>query len=363
MRKKKPFIILVIVVVVLAVFILRTAKFYPFLFQFIFNHNIELKKSDDNINILLLGIGGGNHDGPNLSDSMIFASINLNKNKVTLISIPRDLWISDINQKINAAYAIGQEKRAGGGLVLAEAVVSKVVGQPVDYGVRIDFSGFVKAVDEVGGLDITVDRSFIDYKYPIEGKEDDSCGHTVEELKALATASSQLQAFPCRYMTVSFNKGLQHMDGKTALEFVRSRHALGQEGTDFARSQRQEKVIKAFKDKIISPQTLLDPGKILNLYNIVKNSIDTDIKSDEFDDFIRLGEKMKNAKIQTTVIDIGDEETKRPGLLVNPPISEATDYEWILVPRVGNGNFSEIHKYVACEIKTGDCKVPREPAK
>jgi len=246
---------------------------------------------------------------------------------------------------------------------LAEAAVGKITGQDVDYGIRIDFSGFVKAVDIVGGLDVNVENSFDDYQYPISGKEDDSCGKTPEELQNLASASAKQQVLElsCRYKQLHFNKGLQHMDGETALEFVRSRHAVGDEGSDFARSKRQEKVIKAFKDKILSAQTLINPAKILNLYNVLKGSIDTDIKQDEFDDFIRLAQKMQQAKINSAVIDTGEEKTKRQGLLINPPITRDYNLEWVLIPRLGNGNFTEIQKYIDCEIKIGNCPITISP--
>jgi LCP family protein required for cell wall assembly len=310
-----------------------------------------------------LGIGGGTHDGPNLTDTIMLASIDFKADKVTLISIPRDLWLPDINQKINAAYSIGEAKKKGGGLILAESAVGKITGQNIDYGIRIDFSGFVKAVDIVGGLDVNVDNAFEDYQYPIDGKEADPCGHSQDELQALAnTPEDQLPTvFPCRYLHIHFNKGLQHMDGETALEFVRSRHASGVEGSDFARSKRQEKIIKAFKDKVLSAQTILNPAKVITLYETLKSSIDTDIQQTEFDDFIRLAQKMKTTKIQSAVLDIGDEQTQRPGLLINPPTSSDYNYAWVLTPRTGNGNFAEIQKYISCEIKTGNCPVSAKP--
>jgi LCP family protein required for cell wall assembly len=368
MHRKRPLILLGIIVVLLAIFIVKTASVYPFLFQLVFNQGINLKQTSDNrINILLLGIGGGNHDGPNLTDTIILASLDQKNNKVTLVSIPRDLWVPDLTmdvKKINGAYADGEAKQKGGGLVEAEAIVGEVTGQNIDYGVRLDFSGFVKAVDEIGGLDINVDNTFDDYQYPIDGQEDATCGHTPTELQAMASDSADQAVidFPCRYMHVHFNKGLQHMDGATALEFVRSRHADQTiEASDFARSKRQEKVIAAFKNKVLSAQTLLNPGKIINLYNILSGSIDTDIKQNEFDDFIRLAEKMKNAKIQSVVIDQGDDTTGRPGLLINPPATSDYDYAWTLIPRVGNGNFSEIQKYITCEITKGNCVVSALP--
>ena len=92
----------------------------------------------------------------------------------------------------------------------------------------MDFSGFVKAIDEVGGLDINVDNTFDDYQYPIDGMEDATCGHTTAELQAMASDSADQAVidFPCRYMHIHFDKGLQHMNGETALEYVSSRHAF-----------------------------------------------------------------------------------------------------------------------------------------
>ena len=360
MRKKIiPIIIGIILLLVVGKLITSNLNTISFLYQLAFNRDIQLKQTNNEVNILLLGIGGGNHDGPNLTDTIMLANINENTNKVTLISIPRDLWFPDINQKINAAYAIGEAKNKGSGLVLAEAAAAKITGQSIDYGIRIDFSGFVKAVDIVGGLDINVDNTFDDFQYPIDGKESDTCGHSQEELQALAnTPEDQLPSvFPCRYLHLHFDKGLNHMNGATALEFVRSRHGTGVEGSDFARSKRQEKVIKAFKDKVLSAQTILNPSKVINLYGTLKSSIDTDIQQSEFDDFIRLAQKMKNAKIQSAVIDTGDDQTKRPGLLINPPASSDYNYAWVLTPRTGNGNFTEIQSYISCEIKTGNCKV------
>jgi LCP family protein required for cell wall assembly len=367
MHKKKPLIVVGIFVAILAIiFIAKTVSYYPFLFQLFFDKGVNLKQNDSRINILILGIGGGDHEGPNLTDTIILANLNEKDNKVTLFSIPRDLWLPDLtgnDKKINNAYSDGERKRLGGGIPLAKAAVSKVTGQKIDYAVRIDFSGFVKAVDVVGGLDVNVEKSFDDYEYPISGKENDPCGKTSEDLDSLATMSAEQQVLdlPCRYKHLHFDKGLNHMDGQTALEFVRSRHAVGSEGSDFARSKRQEKIINGFKEKLLSAETLINPAKILNLYAILKGSIDTDIKQEEFDDFIRLAQKMQKADIKSAIIDVGDEETQRQGLLTHPLITSEYNYEWVLTPRLGNGNFSEIYKYVSCEVSSGDCPISKVP--
>ena len=365
MHRKRPLILIGIIVVILAIFVVKTASVYPFLFQLIFNRGINLKQTTDNrVNILLLGIGGGSHDGPNLTDTIIMVSLDPKNDKVTLVSVPRDLWFPDINQKINAAYQIGlSSKKSSGGLILAEAAVGKVTGQSIDYAVRLDFSGFVKAVDEVGGLDINVDTAFDDYQYPVDGQEDATCGHTPTELQTMVNDSADQAVidFPCRYKHLHFDKGLNHMDGETTLEYVRSRHGTSGEDSDFARSKRQEKVINAFKAKIFSAQTLLNLPKMLNLYNTLKSSIDMNIPQSEFDDFIRLAEKMRGAKIQSVVIDAGDAVSQRAGLL-NESVVEADYGETsALIPRTSNGNFSEIQNYISCEITKSNCSVLPTP--
>ena len=348
--------------IVLAALVVRVIKFAPQAVDYLTNRTIELKKTPENkINILLLGTGGANHDGPNLSDTIILASIDPNKDTVTLISVPRDLWDPTLQAKINTAYAFGQDRGTGQGLTLARQEISKILGQPIDYGFRIDFGGFVKAVNMLGGLDINVARTFDDYQYPIEGKEDDTCGLTDDQIASLeaqaasGSATDETDPFACRYEHIHFNAGLQHMDGETALTYVRSRHALGPEGTDFARSQRQEKVISAFKKKIFSAGTYLNPVKIVSLFTIFKDSIDTDISENDIGNFVKLAEKMKGATIKSYVIDMG--EGDRIGLLVNPPISPEYNNSWVLSPSLGNGKYTEIHQYVACVLVSSNCEV------
>lgn len=327
--------------------------------QTIFNNDIDLRKKDERVNILLLGIGGGKHDGPNLTDTIIFASIDPKLKKVTLVSIPRDFWISTEETKINSIYAFGEEQEKGRGLENIKETVSKVVGQPVDYAIRIDFAGFVKAVDLMGGLDIDVERTLDDYEYPVSGKEGDTCGFEGEEFEKRATMSAeeQVDAFPCRYEHVHFDTGITHMDGETALKFVRSRHAVGIEGSDFARSKRQEKVINAFRDKLFSLGTILNPVKVVSLYDVLSDSIATDIHKDEYDDFIKLAKKMEGATTQSVILDFGNENEEKYGLLTNPPLSQEFRGQWVIIPRAGSADYSEIHQYISCMLTDSECEV------
>lgn len=311
-----------------------------------------LQSDNNRINILLLGIGGEGHEGPNLSDTMILASVEKHGRDIALINIPRDLWAPDINSKINAAYAFGEEKN-GNGLEVTKSTISHLFGIPIHYSLRLDFSGFTKAIDLVGGLSIEVENSFTDARYPIAGLEDDTCGIEIEEKGGLtyfkdATGSAVLlteenNPFECRYETIKFTEGQVRMDGETALKFVRSRHGTNGENSDFARSARQEKILTAFRQKVFSTETLLNPKRTIELASTLGRSLDTDIESDKIPLFVKLVQKAKNATVRRIVVDSGrDESVLEDG---NPANFGGA---FALVPK--NNSWQELAEYVQGEI-------------
>lgn len=295
----------------------------------------DLKQKDGRINILLLGVGDESHDGPNLTDTMIFISINPETRDIFTLPLPRDIWSDELKDKINSAYAYGEEKKKGGGITLSKAVVSEITNLPVHYVIKINFTAFEKLINLLGGIDINVENSFTDEKFPIPGKENEVCPEEDKEFK-------------CRYETIKFEKGPQRMDGKTALNFVRSRYANGVEGTDFARSRRQLNVLTAIKSKAFSIKTLTDEKLISSLINTVMENIETDILQEEAVIFAKTALKFKDAQIRHGVLDWGDPQNHKQGLLINPPLSEEYKYAWILVPR--NNNWKEIHDYIKSEV-------------
>lgn len=294
----------------------------------------QVRQDNDRTNILLLGVGDASHDGPNLTDTIILVSVNTKTNDVALISIPRDIWIDSLKDKINSAYAFGEEKQKGGGLTLSRATVSEILGIPVHYSIRVNFTGFKEAVDLIGGVTVNVDNTLDDYLYPIEGKENDLCDGDPE--------------FKCRHEHLHIDKGPTQMDGTLALKYVRSRYAEGDEGSDFARSKRQQKVLIALKNKVISPQIILDPNKIRDLIKIFGDNIDTDIKNEEIDDLakiaIRTNKNLDTNKIRSFPLDMGDEKTSREGLLMNPPTWQYG--AWVLIPKEGNNDWKNIQSKV-----------------
>lgn len=330
-----------------------------------------LELSDGRINVLFLGIAGDGHDGPNLTDTIIVASFDNKSHRVDLISIPRDLWLDKYHFKVNALYETGLSQKQPFDFVRDD--LGQILGIKIPYVVRVDFSGFEQAVDLVDGIDLEVPNSFEDGEYPLEGQEDSLCGNseTIQDLSSdqakalnippgkakvlldqsgkIATASAQLSVglnyteqqvlefFPCRFAKLSFKQGLSHMDGATALKFVRSRHGSNGEGSDFARSKRQQLVLQAFKQRVLSLDTLTDPQKIIGIAKNFNEHISTNISRDLYPEFLNLLRQVK--EIRSIVIN----QAGNKQLLITPP---TTDYggAWVLIPP--NNDFTEIKSYV-----------------
>jgi LCP family protein required for cell wall assembly len=347
----KPTILLVVLFVVILLLIKALSPLFTFarqnnislklVFSLLTSKDVPLKKYQDRTNVVILGIAGSSHDGPDLTDTIIFLSFDFTKHDVVLVSIPRDIWLPSIRDKINSAYHYGEKKKEGGGIIMAKAAVEEVVGQPIHYAWVVDFSGFKKLIDLVGGVDIVVERGFVDEHYPIPGREDDTCGGDPK--------------FACRYETLRFEKGLQHMDGERALKYVRSRQAEGDQGTDFARDSRQQQVIVALKNKLFDLSFLKQLDKTKQLLSTLSEYSTSDMDLSEKILFSKFFLQLKNQNIRKIVLDSGDENKKRAGFLVNPPLEEQYKNLWVLAPRTGN--FDEIKEYVACQLKDPACSL------
>ena len=143
--------------------------------------------------------------------------------------------------------------------------------------------------------------------------------------------------FPCRYEHLHFESGPLHLDGATALKFARSRHAVGEEGTDFARSTRQEQVIVAFKNKLLSSSTLLSLSTLQSLFGNLQNSLVTDMNNLEIGAFIRIFLDYSKGDTPSRSLDL-------TGLFVSPKSTAPYSGQWVLIPKTSQG---DIHTYVA----------------
>lgn len=274
----------------------------------------NFKSSEGRVNFLILGKSGEGNAGADLTDTMIFASLSLDRPSIILVSIPRDIWIPEIRAKINSAYYWGNiNPELGGGIPLAKSLVEKVIGQPVHYAFVMDFLGFKDIIDAVGGVNVIVENTFTDEKYPIAGKEKDLCGGDFE--------------YKCRFETIHFEKGVWHMDGETALKFVRSRNGDNGENTDLAREARQQRVISAIKDEVLSFNNLANLSTDIKIFNVLKSVIETDITTEVG---TSLGQKLFLARNDIKSYVFPEE------MLINPPISAKYDRQYVFIPRAGD---------------------------
>ena len=276
-------------------------------------------EDQDRINILLLGMGGKKHEGGYLTDTVMLASLKPSTKEVALLSIPRDLSISVEGmgwQKINAINAFAEAKKEGSGGQAISQALSDILDVPIHYYIRVDFETFVNLVDLVGGLDVEVENTLSDYRYPIAGREDN-------------------EDYYSRFEHLYIEKGRQTMDGTLALKYARSRHALGVEGSDFARARRQQIILQSFKDKLLSKENFFKPSFISGVINELSSGLSFNLKIGEAIKLWQMFKDTSSDNISSYVLSDGPK-----GLLVAGR-SDAGAY--ILSPK--GGDFTEI-KYL-----------------
>lgn len=283
-----------------------------------FKSPAELLDSTNNrTNFLLLGIRGEGSDSPDLTDTLLVFSYSHTDKTGSLISIPRDLWVNSLKTKINSVYHYGEfQEPNGGGIKLVQSAVLETLGLPIHYSAVVDFQIFRELIDLVGGVDVNVARSFTDTRYPVEGREN-----------ALPIES--------RFETVTFNAGLQHMDGDTALKFVRSRQAEGEEGTDIARDRRQQLVITALRQKISQPEYFLKKDNLISLYNLLNSNIKTNLDETLYPSLARLMFDVRGNPIKQIVLSYEPDETG-VAILENPRPSLTYLNQWVLIAKDNN---------------------------
>lgn len=266
-------------------------------------------EADDRINLLLLGVGGGQHEGPYLTDTIIVASIKPSTRQVGIISIPRDLYVTipGFGQgKINTAYALVRAQNPALAASTIKSIIEEIFNIPIHYFARVDFDGFVKIIDNLGGITIHVENTLEDPYYPVENGS------------GLGSGS---------YEHLVIYKGIRYMNGETALKYVRSRKAKGVEGSDFARSRRQQKVLLAIKEKLLSPGTLLN----FNALGRVMQSLDEHIETNlQIWEILRLYDLTKNIPSQNINHIVLDDGPK------SPLVTATSTGAYLIIPRSGD---------------------------
>lgn len=286
-------------------------------------------EGDGRVNILLLGRGGEGHEGADLTDTIIVASIDPVAKEAALVSIPRDLYVRVNNResmKINAVFANGKsaslsknriqtdqtrKQAETDGFALLESTMEETLGIPIHYHTMVDFAGFKEAIDTVGGIDFYAPSSVTE-TLRIDGKN----------------------------YKLDVKEGQQHMDGFEALAYARSRYTSPR--GDFDRSERQRAIITALKDEIMSAGTFSNPQKISQLIDSFGNHVVTNFSVQDLQRLYQLSKEIPSSKISS----IG---------LSDPPNNFITTSniggQSVVIPTAGNGNFKDIQNFLRNALK------------
>lgn len=275
-------------------------------------------EGDGRINVLLLGAGGGNHDGADLTDSIVVASIDPVAKDITLLSIPRDLWVKVPDywsMKINAAYSSAKQDKLGdgasemdaeeAGFATLEAVISENIGIPIHYHALVNFQAFREGVDALGGVDVNVVKDLYD---------------------SFIMADND-------YNPLIAKQGLQHFDGRHALLYAQSRHST----SDFDRGERQRILLIALKEKILTVGTFSNPNTVSKLIDALGNNVKVNATLSEM---MRMYQITKDIP-STSIVNIGLTDDANP-LVTTGTVGEQS----IVQPRAGLTDFSEIQSFV-----------------
>jgi polyisoprenyl-teichoic acid--peptidoglycan teichoic acid transferase len=248
----------------------------------------------ERINVLLVGVDKTRLRTETLTDTMMVASLDPIGHTVSLLSIPRDLVDTPLGNgdtygpKLNSllAYADARPKEfPHGGMRALEDAVGALLGVPIHYYASLDFGGFIKMIDAVGGVDVTVARGFDDPTY--DGYGFDKRGYSI-------------------------TAGRHHLDGINALAYARSRKALGE--SDFTRQARQQQILIALRDAATRGGSLL--FQLPDLLDAVGQTIRTDVPRDRLPALAAITEEVGKGGVVSTVIR---------GPLVHPKVTRYGD--------------------------------------
>ena len=236
--------------------------------------------SQERITILVLGIDERQQEsGPFRTDTIMLVTLDPTTLQAGVLSIPRDLWVpipgyTEEGNRINTAHFLGDlYDHPGGGPALAMETVQYNLGVPVDYYARLNFQGFIKLVDLVGGVDIEVEETLHDTAYP-----DNNYGTEVLHIEA----------------------GPHHFDGEMALKYARTRHGTG----DFDRARRQQQVMVALLSRVTSLEMLPQLArKAPDIFNTLDESLSTNMALDEILALSGLALRVDREEIRFGVID------------------------------------------------------------
>jgi anionic cell wall polymer biosynthesis LytR-Cps2A-Psr (LCP) family protein len=310
----------------------------------------KLDKTNNRTNTLILGVDTREKGGTLNTDSILLLSYNHENNEVAQISFPRDLEaryvVNNINRsgKINGIFpeTYATTKSYDKAFENLGKGIEEITGLPLHYGVMINFQGFQKIVDSLGGVTIKVDNSFTDYTFPCMNGDGFKCVTPKTPDSAGGVPCAPNNRDHC-VRTITFNAGEEEMKGTRALEYSRSRHSLDNgEGSDYARARRQNKVLNAVKEKMISTNLFKKADFANDLIGILGDNIKFyNLEGDDIKSVIESRELITELTNYSMVIDPTFGNSPSP--LLEP--GNRNDGAGFLVMPVG-GNYKKVQALI-----------------
>lgn len=265
------------------------------------------------VNILVAGNSSDDagHDGAELTDSIMVASIDVATKNISLISIPRDLWVTyeGVNSKINAVYV-------SGGMDGLRSVVQEVTGLTINHTLLVNYAALRNMIDTVGGIDVTIESS------DLRGIYDPMIGFSIAN-------------------------GVQHLSGEQALLLARSRNdptydgrvAYGLPNGDFDRQMYQRKILQALMKKIADSSAIVNPSTLAKLVAAMSGNIQSDLSVGQIRRLYDIGTvaTTRQIAVRTDAADL-------------PLLTDFVSYDGqsVLIPVAGD--YTGIRQYIVSQL-------------
>jgi len=327
--------------------------------------NILAGEDKGRINIAVMGMRGiGVAGGGLLADTIMVISIIKNDDsgivtgdvetsgspyKISILSVPRDLLVEEKDGtfgKINATFFKGERQKLGGGIEAMKSTLSQIVGQPIHYGISVNFEGFSQIVDALGGVDVDLAQEFVE---PLQFNEVHVCdgdkggvfkvptGETQKKFKSNGEISVEYplcsNSAPECGGVFRVASGKSTLTGEDALCYVRSRMT----SSDFDRSRRQQEVIAEIRSKVRDLNLITDLGKLNEILSIVGDNVMYDLELWELEKLFGIYKDLEEVNTQQFVL-----EDSEAGLLYAPEDTSRDEYGYVLRPR--GENYDRVHQ-------------------
>lgn len=314
---------------------------------------VQKIKNGEPISMLVLGYGGNGHSGEWLTDTILVMRYDPKTKTISQFSLPRDLyvyvpyggknngrwakintilasimeWNKPTQESLDPKYRWNDDqKKFDSGVNLVADSVELVLGLRIDHWATLSFDGFRRLIDAMGGVEVNVERYFIDYQYPRNDDDRVDAGFT----------------------TAEFQAGVQKLSGEKAIEYSRSRHSeTPNEGSDFARSRRQMRLISAVKEQVVKQNLVL---KSLDFMQALQGKIRFSL---DFGELTALANYFNSSEGKSLTNDLKfSSEVLDAAYVTDTTING----DYALIPTEGQGKYAAIQRWVQSRIANADIR-------